>query len=56
MAPASSNEFLDIQANYRVWIHYETRTWHDKNIQHVFFVVILFEKKTYLVKIFNLQL
>ena len=32
-APASSKEFLDIQANYRVWIHSETRMWHDKNIQ-----------------------
>ena len=32
MAPASSREFV-IQANYRVWIHYETGTWHDKNIQ-----------------------
>ena len=27
MAPASSKEFLDTQANYRVWIHSETRTW-----------------------------
>ena len=26
MATASSKEFLDIQANYRVWIHSETRT------------------------------
>ena len=26
VAPASSKEFLDIQANYRVWIHSETRT------------------------------
>ena len=33
MAPASSKEFLDIQPNYRVWIHSETRTRHDKNIQ-----------------------
>ena len=33
MAPASSKEFLDIKANYRVWIHSETRTWHDNNIQ-----------------------
>ena len=33
MAPASSKEFLDIQANCRVWIHSETRTWHDNNIQ-----------------------
>ena len=22
--------------NYRVWIHSETRTWHDKNIQSIF--------------------
>ena len=29
MAPASSKEFLDIQANYTVLIHSETRTWHD---------------------------
>ena len=33
MAPASSKEFFDIQANYRVWIHSETRAWHDNNIQ-----------------------
>ena len=33
MVPAPSKEFLDIQANYRVWIHSETRTWHDNNIQ-----------------------
>ena len=33
MALASSKEFVDIQANYRVWIHSETRTWHDNNIQ-----------------------
>ena len=25
MAPTSSEEFLDIQANYRVWIHSESR-------------------------------
>ena len=24
--------------NYRVWIHPETRTWHDKNIQYDFLV------------------
>ena len=29
MAPALSKEFLDIQANYKVWIHSETLTWHD---------------------------
>ena len=33
MVPASFKEFLDIHANYRVWIHSETRTWHDNNIQ-----------------------
>ena len=33
MAPASSKEFLDIQANYRVWIYSETRTLHDNNVQ-----------------------
>ena len=26
-------EFFDIQANYRVQFHSETRTWHDNNIQ-----------------------
>ena len=26
-------DFLDIQANYRVWIYSETHTWHDNNIQ-----------------------
>ena len=36
MAPALSKEFLDIHANYRVWIHSETRTWHD-NIQLNFY-------------------
>ena len=33
MAPASSKEFFDIQANLRVWIHTETPTWDDNNIQ-----------------------
>ena len=33
MAPTSSKEFLDIQANYRVWIYSETRTLHDNNVQ-----------------------
>ena len=33
MAPASSKELLDIEPNYRVWIHSETRMWHDYNIQ-----------------------
>ena len=36
MAPASSKKFLDIQANYRVWIHSETRTWYNNNIQSRF--------------------
>ena len=33
VAPASSKEYLDIQANDQVWIHSETSTWHDNNIQ-----------------------
>ena len=33
MTPASSKEFLDTQANYKVWIHSETGNWHDSNIQ-----------------------
>ena len=33
MAPASGKHFLDIQANYRMWVQSETRTWHDNNIQ-----------------------
>ena len=33
MAPASSKEFLYIQANYTVLIHAETRTWHDNKTQ-----------------------
>ena len=37
MAPASSKEFLDIHANYRVHIQPETRTWHDNNIQSLMF-------------------
>ena len=35
MALASKKEFLNIQANYRMWIHSEARTWHDNNIQSV---------------------
>ena len=35
IAPASNKELLDIQANYRVWIHSETRTWHDNNMQSI---------------------
>ena len=34
MAPASRKEFLDIQANYRVWIHNGTCMWPDNNIQY----------------------
>ena len=30
-----NKEFLDIKANYRVWIHSETRTWHDNNIKSI---------------------
>ena len=30
--PALSKKFLDIKANYRVWIHSETRTRHDNKI------------------------
>ena len=33
IVPALSKEFLDIQANYSVWIHSETRAGHDNNIQ-----------------------
>ena len=33
MEPSRSKEFLDIQAKYRVWIHSETSTWHDKSIE-----------------------
>ena len=25
--------------NYRVWIHSETRTWHDKNIQSIHYLI-----------------
>ena len=39
MAPASSKNFLDIQANYRVWIHSETPTRHDNKIQSTATVV-----------------
>ena len=37
MVPASSKEYLDIQldiqANYRVYVHSKTRTWYDNNTQ-----------------------
>ena len=32
MAPASIKE-CGFKANYTVWIHSETRTWHGNNIQ-----------------------
>ena len=27
-----------MQAKYRLWIHSETRTWHDNNIQSSVFI------------------
>ena len=33
MVPASRKELIDTQANYRAYIHSETRTLHDNNIQ-----------------------
>ena len=33
MVPALKKEFVDIQANFRVWIHPETHRWHDNNIK-----------------------
>ena len=27
--------------NYRVWIHSETRTWHDKNIQFILYCIFV---------------
>ena len=35
--------------NYRVWIHSETRTWHDKNIQSFNFKLRSFKFKTGLI-------
>ena len=35
MASASSKEFLTFRQT-RVWIHSETRTWHDNNIQSLY--------------------
>ena len=35
MSSASSKDFLDIQANYRVQIHSETCAQHDNNIQSI---------------------
>ena len=49
IAPASSNEFFDIYANYAVWIHSETCTVHDNNIQEIIIVfnrITLIELKT----------
>ena len=45
MAPVLSKEFLDIQANYRVWIHSETRTWHENNIQLSVFVCFFIHRQ-----------
>ena len=41
MVPALSKEFLDIQANYWVWILSETRTWHDNIIRY--FLIVQFQ-------------
>ena len=30
--------------NYRVWIHFETRTWHDKNTQSDFLCCLYFDQ------------
>ena len=45
-------EFLDIQANYRLWIHSETRTWHDNNIQS--YILNIRQKTPYIFKAFSL--
>ena len=44
MTPALSKKFFDIQANYIVWIHSDTRTWYDNNIQlkKIILIYILF--------------
>ena len=34
MAPASSKEPINIQANYKVWDHPETRRWHEITYSH----------------------
>ena len=36
MVPAWSKAFLDIQANYKVWIHSGARMWHDNNISQMY--------------------
>ena len=45
LVPTSSKEFLDIQANYRVWIHSGTRMWHD-NDMHLKIFFLLWNIKT----------
>ena len=45
MVPASNKEFLDIQANYRVWIHSETVTSHDNIQLHILLAIILQESE-----------
>ena len=45
---ASSKEFFDIQANYRVQIHSETRMWYDNNIQSIWSVFEIFSSRLYL--------
>ena len=40
MVPALSKDFLDNQANYRVSIHFETRTWHDNKIKEKLFAYL----------------
>ena len=49
-APASSKEFLDIQANIECGFTLKTRTWHDKNIQSIPLLVLFFEKNPFDVK------
>ena len=67
-APVWNKDILDIlgdawhSGNYRVWIHTETRTWHDDNIQSILSLtlcrcLLLAWKKVHLkVKGFILQL
>ena len=54
MTPALSKKFFDIQANYIVWIHSETGTWYDNNIQlkkiiliYILFLVFCMLEKSY---------
>ena len=37
--------------NYRVWIHFETHTWHEKNIQSVKWVTLLWTYPKKIVRI-----